>query len=150
MKISSLFILVLSFFLLFGCSKEVQKDELRNFVIENWSTSIGAIDENNLNNTDEQKYSYTLYLTSETGMLDDVKEVRPIFGDNIKNKIITNDLPIIKSADTSIEVQGYIIFDAKGLTKVEIAALTPFFTEVQIITKDNSEYIVKLNILKLE
>jgi len=115
----------------------------KDFAIAIWTGAIGAIDENNLNNTDEQKYSYTLYLTSETGKLDQVKSVEPIVSDNAKGRIITAAAPQLNANGDNIAVQGSIIFDAKGLTKEQIVQeLSPFITAAKIILDDGSEYTV--------
>ena len=129
-----------------GVTQNTSGNVHKDFAIANWVSAIGAADENDLNNTDQQRYSYTLYLTSETGKLDDVKKVMAIVADNVSSRVITNEIPSLNVNNDYIEIQGSIIFNAKGFTKEQIVqGLNPFITAAKLTSKDNTEYTVELN-----
>ena len=133
---------------LVGCSQE-RSEPLSDFLINHWSSSIGAVDENSLDVFDEQRFSYTLFLTSETGILHEVKSVEPIFLDRVLERVISNKPPILftKSDYDYIRIEGYIIFDSSGLTKEQIIhELDPFITAARITTEDGNEHVIDLRV----
>ena len=146
-KVLLLFLIIVVVFSLVGCSQE-RNEPLSDFSVNNWGSSIGAVDENSLDVFDEQRFSYTLFLTSETGILHQVKSVEPIFSDNVLERIISNEPPLLfpQRADYDyIRIEGYIIFNASGLTKEQIVQeLDPFIIAARIITEDSNEHIVDL------
>ena len=137
-------LLVLS---LFGCSQE-HNESRSDFSINNWISSIGAVDESSVDIFEEQRFSYTLYLTSETGKLHEVKSVEPIFFDNVLERTISNDPPHLNMENDHIEVQGSIVFDARGLTKEQIIErLDTFINAVDVILEDNTKHLVELKLI---
>ena len=123
------FLLIL---LLSACSKT---DTPGGYKIDNWVTSLGGVGADNAGFADESRYTYTFYITSGIDNLADVKEVTPVIGDNIKDRLIQNESPQITPKDSYLEVQGEIIFDTKGLTKEQIDALKPYIVSVRIMAE---------------
>ena len=87
LKKLSVFFLSILFLFLSGCAN---RQEEYDFAVNNWSLSIGAVDENSLDNHDEQKFSFRFFLTSATGRLDEVKDVIQIIGENVMDRVISN------------------------------------------------------------
>lgn len=127
---------------LFGCSQK-NNDSLKDFII-NGSSSIGAtIDD--LDNFDEQKYSFSYSITSQTGKLNEVDDIIPVIGENYIDRIITNEPVKIEHKEDYIEIQGNVVFSSKGLTKEQIVEFGQVIPTFKIITKDNIEYTIGLN-----
>ena len=144
-KFNSFIMITLLALSLFGCSQE-RNESRSDFSINNWISSIGAVDESGVDIFEEQRFSYTLYLTSETGKLHEVKSLEPIFFDNVLEQTTANDPPHLNMENDRIEVQGSIVFDAKGLTKEQIIErYDPFINALNVILEDNTEHLVELN-----
>lgn len=127
---------------LFGCSQK-NNDSLKDFIISG-SSSIGAtIDD--LDNFDEQKYSFSYSITSQTGKLNEVDDIIPVIGENYIDRIITNEPLKIEHKEDDIEIQGNVVFNSKGLTKEQIVEFGQVIPTFKIITKDNIEYTIGLN-----
>ena len=74
-----------------------------------------------------------------------IQWIEPILGVGIKDKILTEDLKVVveKSIPSkgSIEINGVVVFNTKGLSKQEIVELEPFITGIKVV----SEKIVIIN-----
>lgn len=120
-------------FLLIGCntSNPVSKTGLQ---IYDMSTALGAVDNNNI---DKQKLSYSVTVTNEENREIYVKSIKPILGNGISSKVITEDLTVMveKSipANKSLTINGEIIINTEGLSKVQILDLEPFITDFKIV-----------------
>jgi len=136
---TTLCLLVLS---LTGCAN---RQEEYDFAINNWSSSIGAVNENSLDVFDAQKFSFQFFLTSATGRLNEVKTVVPIFSDNVMYRVISNGLPQIRLTHYDIVIGWYAVANTTELTKEQIfQEFEPFVTAINVILEDDTEYLIKL------
>ena len=143
-KIFLLLLVCIAALSLAGCSQGYNEPP-SDFSVNNWSSSIGAIDERNFYSLDEQRFSYTLFLTSETGILHEVKSAEPILPENVSERVLRNEPPLLFAEYDHIRIEGYIIFDASELTKEQIMREPdPFITAVRVITEAGNEHIVDL------
>ena len=145
MKKSLLLFLILAAVLSLGGCSQKRNEPQSDFLINTWTGSIGAADENRLDVFDKQRFSYTLFLTSETGMLHKVTAVKPILSDNVSERIISNEPPLLytENGQDYIRVEGSFVFDTSEMSKEQIIQeLDPFINAAKIITEDGSESIV--------
>ena len=131
---------------LISCSAESDIDETKSdFYINNMSAGLGSINENDLDNS---RYTYTIYLASGNKKIEQIAEVKLIYGDKIADKIITESpIEIVFNKDY-VEINGDIVFDTKGLGKEQIVELEPYIYSLNVILKDKSESIIQLNWIK--
>jgi|LGVF01.1.fsa_nt_gb hypothetical protein len=123
--------------LITACSEEVKKDsQEKQLEIHGWTSAIGAVE----GNYETQSFSYTIFLTNEKDSLVNIKWIEPILGEKFKNKVIENELKININKDIPskeyIEIEGEIIFDAKGMSKQEIVELEPFITYIRVMSDE--------------
>lgn len=135
------FTLIFSIFLV-GCSedKEILKTS-GGLKINSWSSSLGGVNDSDL---DKTKFTYFLNLTNENQEDIFVNSILPIVSNSIKNRVLSTDISVkinksIKPNET-IEINGDIIVDTKGMNKSGISSLEPFITDVKVSTEE----IIKL------
>jgi len=129
-----------------GCtSLGLEKDQANDktgLQIYSMSTGLGAVSSEN---TDQHRLTYTINLTNEDDNEAYIQWIEPILGVGIKDKILTEDLKVVveKSIPSkgSIEINGVVVFNTKGLSKQEIVELEPFITGIKVV----SEKIVIIN-----
>lgn len=105
--------------------------------INGWSFGLGGISETDL---DKTKLSYSINLTNENEHTIFAKSVQPLVNEKIINKIQNKGFIVtvnknIKPNET-IQINGEIIFDTKGLTKQDIEKLEPFITDIKVTTEE--------------
>lgn len=61
----------------------------------------------------------------------------------MKENQIENKITEIIFDNESILIRGYVIFDAKGLSKKEIVNNQPFIKGVDLVTKEGEEIFIK-------
>lgn len=135
----SIIITILCVFLLFiGCTSKNAKIETKGgLTIGNWSSSIGSVNETDL---DKTIYSYSVYVTNENEKNVFIKEIQPSVNEAIKNKIISKEIVVNVNKDIkpneTIQIKGEIILDTKGLEKQDIVKFEPFITDIKVSTEE--------------
>jgi hypothetical protein len=130
-------VLCISLFFI-GCnSTKVQNQTKGGLKINNWSSGIGSVNENDL---DKSVFSYSINLINENEKTVFIKSIQPIVNEKIINKILSEKTIVtlnkdIKSNET-IEITGKIIVDTKGLAKSDIIKFEPFITDIKISTDE--------------
>lgn len=122
------------FILLTGCNNtKTQAQSKGGLKISSWSTGLGEINETDL---DKTKFSYSINLANENEKDIFIKSIQPSVNEKIKNKIISKDNIVIVNKDIksneTIEINGEIIVDTKGLAKSDIVKLEPFITDIKV------------------
>ncbi|EOC99685.1 hypothetical protein [Caldisalinibacter kiritimatiensis] len=131
----------ITFILLTGCASKETKVGLK---VYNWSSSIGA---ENGNSLDKTRYSYYIDITNENPKSLYIKSVEPIISENIKDKVLKAEIVEVNkhiNSNETIEVEGKIIIDTKGLNKTDIIELEPFITDIKVITEETINLNYKL------
>jgi len=145
MKKGYFFILffVLTLFLS-GCL-QTEYEAAIDFAVNSWSSSIGAVDDGSLDDTDRQRFSFKFTLDSQTGRLNEVKSVEVVVSDSVSDRIIDNAQPYLNLANGFIEIEWYAIADTSGLGKEQILIdFNSLVTALVITLEDDSLYIVEL------
>lgn len=128
-----------------GCGDKKQESEenvKHGFSIYSWNAGLGTAYNGSQN---ESRYTYTLYLSSETEDLNKVKQIEPVISNSIIGRLIDSEAPSFEVKDVYIEVNGELVFDTKGLTKQDILDLQPYIYTVKVIMRNNAVYTVQLN-----
>ena len=111
-------------------AEPVMLQELR---ITESSAAIGMFNEDS---SDQQLYSYSFLLYNGRDQPVHIDTIEPVFGADISSRIITDNTSIninrIISPDSSITVEGQVIFDTTGLTKEDIVGFEPFIDCVAV------------------
>jgi len=98
--------------------------------------SIGTVGENT-NDLETQSFKYSVTLTNNETTDITIVEVMPVLSEKFLERVSNKDTMIkvnkTISQGSSLEVNGEIVFDARGLTKEQIHSLQPFVKEVKII-----------------
>lgn len=138
MKKALIFLLViLTIFTLAGCRKDnADNDDKITFKIVNIYSGMGGTQKDNLL---QSTYSYTLLIESVYNS-NDIKEIKITPGEKIRNKILNETPPEIKSQANLLEIQGSITFDTDGLSKEEIMELEPFVKNITFTLTDSTNY----------
>ena len=120
-----------------GCSTNTQMQTKNGLKINEWSSGLGSVNEMDL---DKTKFSYSINLTNYNENTIFIKAVQPIVNRQNVNKIISKDIIITVNKDLkpneSIQINGEIIFNTKGLTKLDIEKLEPFITDIKFSTEE--------------
>ncbi len=125
-----------------GNQEESGEDKKPGFSIYSWNAGLGSQSDDSL---DVSRYTYTLYLSSETEELSRVKQIEPMISNSVIARVISGDLPSFTVKEDYIEVNGELVFDTQGLTKQEILDLQPYIYSVKVTMKNNAVYTVQLN-----
>ncbi|WP_085994227.1 hypothetical protein [Oceanobacillus senegalensis] len=138
----SIVILLTVFILLTGCS---HTDEEKNGQrITDSVISIGAV-ESESSNFDKQKLTFEITIENA----DDVRivdSVHVIPSMNVKDRVIETKKQGITYNQDTIEMNGEIIFDSRGLTKEEMTNFEPYIKGLQFIGDNNKEYLLVNNL----
>ncbi|AFV25213.1 hypothetical protein Mpsy_3014 [Methanolobus psychrophilus R15] len=106
---------------------------LKELRITESSAAIGMFNESN---SDQQLYSYSFLLHNGRDQSVHIDTVEPVFGADIASRIITEnkslDINRTVSPDSSITVEGQVVFDTTGLTKEDIFGFEPFIDRVAV------------------
>jgi hypothetical protein len=96
------------------------------------NSSIGGT----ADNFSEQHYSYTVSLQNNGISAVTVYFIEPVLLEPFAGKAKERDFKVTvektMAPKTTIEIDGEIQFDARGMSKDQIIAMEPFFTEVNI------------------
>ncbi|PWU69432.1 hypothetical protein [Gracilibacillus dipsosauri] len=129
--------LLASFIILTGCSSTSENDREQRII--NSEVSIGTVESEH-----KQKLTYEITIANE----DDVSvvdTVNVIPSMNIKDRLIETKKQDIKYNKDTIEINGEIIFDSKGLSKEEITTFEPYIKGLQFVGDNNKEYLLVNN-----
>jgi hypothetical protein len=138
-SIITITICILCFFVLFVGynSTKAQINIKGGLKINGWSSGLGSVNETDL---DKTKFSYSINLTNENEKNIFIKSIQPLVNEGIKNKIISNEMAVDVNKDIrpneTIQINGEIIVDTKGLTKSDIVKLEPFITDIKVSTDE--------------
>ncbi len=127
--------------MLTGCSITSEKDKEQRITVS--AVSIGAV-EPEQSNFDKQKLTYEITVANEDD-ISIVHTVNVIPSMDIKERLIEIKKQGIKYNEDTIEINGEIIIDSKGLTKEEIANLA-HIKGLQFIGDNNKEYLLVNNL----
>ncbi|WP_292464448.1 hypothetical protein [Methanolobus sp.] len=98
--------------------------------------SSAAIGMSNKNISDQQLYSYSFLLHNDRDRPVHIDSIEPVFGADISSRIIAENTSLAInrtiSPDSSITVEGQIVFDSTGLTKEDIVGFEPFIDHVVV------------------
>lgn len=105
--------------------------------INGWNSSLGGVNKTDL---DKTLFSYSINLTNENEKDILIKSIQPSVNESIKNKILSKEMVVfvdksIKSNET-IQINGEIVIDTKGLGKPDIVKLEPFITDIRVSTEE--------------
>ncbi|GEM_PF-2001292 len=105
--------------------------------IDSWSYGLGSVSESDL---DKSVFSYTLNLTNNYEKEILINSIQPLINKSINNRILSMETVIfvnksIKPNET-IQINGKIVFDTKGLGKPDIVKLEPFITDIKVSTEE--------------
>jgi hypothetical protein len=137
LKIITILVLCTLIFLT-GCnSTKTQLQTKGGLKINSWSSGLGGVNETNL---DKTKFSYSINLSNGNNTNIYVKSIEPLVNEKIKNIILSKDIAVTVNKDVkpgeTIQINGEIIIDTKGLTKSDIMKLEPFITDVKISSEE--------------
>jgi hypothetical protein len=137
-KIGIVISILCIFIFLTGCNNiKTQAQSKGGLKINTWSSGLGDINETDLGNT---KFSYSINLTNENENNIFVKSIKPSVNEKINNKIISKDIVVTVNKDIkhneTIQINGEIIVDTKGLTKSDIVQLEPFITDIKVLSEE--------------
>jgi hypothetical protein len=129
------FLILLS---LAGCSRESAQNQMKGGLgVYSWSSGLGSV--NNID-LDKTKFSYSVDLTNENNKSIFIKSIQPVVSDTIKDKMLNNELMVTVNkhvaSNETIQVNGEIIIDTKGLNKSDIQKLDPFITDIKVISEE--------------
>jgi hypothetical protein len=98
------------------------------------NSSIGGTDDN----FSEQQYSYTITLQNNGATEVAVRFIEPVLLEPFVGKARGQDFKVAVdktiAPEATLEIEGEIPFDARGMSKDQIIAMQPFFDEVKINT----------------
>lgn len=139
---TSVTVLMLSLLLLFtGCSAGNTQDET-GIVITDIMSGIGSAGENT-NDFETQSFKFTITMKNNEAADIGIVSVRPVLSEKLLERVPNKDTTInvnkVIAKGTSLSVSGEIIFDARGLTKEQIAGIKPFVQEVRLIEERTIE-----------
>lgn len=131
------------FALFIGCNSTKAKIQTKGGLkINSWSFGLGNVNETSL---DKTKLSYSLNITNENNNKIFIKSVQPSISEKIKNKMISKDIVVsVKKdikPDETIKINGFYIFDTKGLSKSDIEKLEPLLTNIKVSTDETISLI---------
>jgi hypothetical protein len=137
-SIITIIISILFIFIFFtGCNTKTQIQTKGGLKINGWSSGLGGV---NVTDLDKTKFSYSIYLTNENENIIFIKSIQPSVNEKIKNKIISKDIVVNVNKDIkpneTIQINGEIIVDTKGLTKSDIVKLEPFIKDIKVSTDE--------------
>jgi uncharacterized repeat protein (TIGR01451 family) len=123
--------IVMVVLLVTSCTSPELKSEL---TIPNMISSVGVDPSNPVN----QRLTYTITLQNN-GLTDvTVRYIEPILSTSFASKAKGNDFKVTVDKTVApkayIEISGEILFDTTGMTKEQIAAMEPFFSQVDVNT----------------
>jgi hypothetical protein len=99
----------------------------KGVVISNWNSGMGAVDEDNLNNLDKQKLSFTATIWNDSTKQTYITDVKLIVPETLRSRILTGDTVVSVNRElnlnASYQVKGDLILDTKGMTKEEVVNL---------------------------
>jgi uncharacterized lipoprotein NlpE involved in copper resistance len=126
------------FIFLAGCNNtKTQVQTKCGLKINSWSSGLGGVNEIDL---DKTKFSYSINLTNQNENNTFIKSIQPSVNEKIKNKIISKDIVVTVNKDIkpneTIQINGEIIVNTKGLTKSDIVKLEPFITDIKVLTEE--------------
>jgi hypothetical protein len=106
---------------------------IEELMITEGTAAIGALNETNI---DQQLYSYSFVLYNGKGQTVHIDDVGPVFRKDISGRLLAAGTPInvnkTMHPNSSILVEGQIVFDATGLTKEEILEYMPLIDHVEV------------------
>ncbi len=121
-----IFMLVLILLMSVGCSTNAREETKSGIDIYSSNTSLGGTEEKTI-------FSYTLHISNNNAISYNIKSVEPILNQEILSKLMDDNIvvEVNKTMDSneSIEVEGKIILDTKGMSKEEILEFTKPITE---------------------
>lgn len=141
-----LLLIISAIFILTGCRKSNSYDSNKlSFKIVNIYSGLGSTEKDNLLQT---TYNYTLLIESiYPGK--DIEKIKITPGEKIRNKILKQTPPEIKSEKEYIEIEGDITFDTSGLAKEDIAALEPYVKSITFTLTNDTSYTLPFTTTKL-
>jgi hypothetical protein len=115
------------------------------------STSIGAEEKNGVINKDVQVLSYNFAVTNNTNSKVYINSIKPIFEPNFAKNVVSKDTEITIQKEllpnSSITIEGSKIkFDAKGMTKEQIAELSPYITDIRVNFEETLGFAKKITL----
>ncbi|MBC8061697.1 MAG: hypothetical protein H7Y18_13660 [Clostridiaceae bacterium] len=118
-------------------SKKAEIETKGGLKIQNWSSSLGSINETDL---DKTIFSYSVYLTNQNEKSIFIRSIQPSVNEAVKYKIISIETVVSVNKDIkpneTIQINGEIILDTKGLLKQDIVKLEPFITDIKVSTEE--------------
>lgn len=138
-----IFIFILFIFTFFmGCNSKSSQSQVKSGLkIYNWSSGLGGVNENDL---DKTRFSYSINITNENEKTILIKNIEPSVNETIKSKILSKETVVTVNKDIkpneTIEINGEIIIDTKGLTKSDILKFEPFIKGIKILTEETIEF----------
>ncbi len=135
MKKIKLFILLAFLLIITSCtSKEITSNN--GLTITSIISSIGAANETQ-DQFQIQSFKYTITLTNNEKEDIKIETLTPVLTEGFSKIIYDNNVTLkinqIVKKNSSLNISGEIIFNAKGLEKKDIIGLKPFVKEVKII-----------------
>lgn len=129
--------ILISIILLFtGCAAKDTGNKSTAVDITNIGSSIGAVGENTAD-FETQSFKYTVTLTNNDTTDITIVSVSPVLSEKFLERVSNKDTLIQVNKTilqgNSLDINGEIIFNAKGLTKEQIVTLDPFVKEIKII-----------------
>lgn len=137
------FIFILFIFTLFKVcnSKNSQNQTKGGLEIHNWSSGLGGVNKNDL---DKTRFSYSINITNENEKTIFIKSIQPSVNETIKSKILSKETVVIVNKDIkpneTVQINGEIIIDTKGLTKSDILKLEPFIKDIKVLTEETVDF----------
>ncbi|MBP3951678.1 hypothetical protein [Bacillus suaedae] len=133
-----LFLLVSVMLISTGCSA-ASEDENEQKIMD-YMTSIGSVNLDQDKN-DMQKLTYELTIANADD-INIVDEVNVIPAKLIQDRLIETTRQGISYHQNTIDINGEIVFDSRGLSKEEITNFEPLIKGVQFIGDNNKEYLL--------
>jgi len=136
-------LLALILLVISGCSNLKKEDDDKNkgFDIGGIQSGIGSIDDTNT--FDKQKFSYEITISNKEKTEVKRESIEVVLTEWIEQKQMENKIIELTFDAESIVIKGYVIFDAKGLTKNEIVNHEPFIDGVSIVTETGEKIPIK-------
>jgi hypothetical protein len=121
-----------------GCAalgKDAQQAATPDLQVPELTTSIGR----RQGDTDEQVFSYTVYLQNTSEAPIHVKWIEPLLSEPFSPRVLSSDprltVDATLAAQEGREISGELVFDAQGLTKDQILALEPFMSGINVASE---------------
>ena len=137
-------LLALILLVISGCSNlKIEDDKNKELEISGMQYGIGSIDDTD--SLEEQKLTYDIIISNKGKTEVKRDSVEVVLSEWIKQKQIEKKITEITFDTESIVIKGYVIFDAKGLTKNEIINQQPFIdgVSISIVTDTEKKIFVK-------